>query len=1350
VYSLEASARLTTDRESLRRRLEQLLPESGSANASAAVEAAAEAAFRLGLHPDTPSDEALSHLYRAVRLDGQNPKFSYHLALLHFRHGRLKHAGKWLRRTLDLCPTSHRALSHVALLQRILNEEYKKSSDNDPDALRTRSERIVAAIVNGADAVAEPELDFEPQLSLAKLEADARAAASAGRDRRAATAPEPTLARDGEKPKSKPRSPPKRTQQAGQCRWTGVIDLEAQALFAAEPTARGRDQLLERLARLRDLAEHRVGGTASLVVVGVLWLVAGYSPDSLQRLLPELLQRQERSVDLLRCSLELYQLERAQLPAALMQALRQRRIPPLLAAAIHRQRLLFQPVDFGGVRFFRRAVRMLADGKPDPGEAEVLVKQLNQSILAYFVAPRPPIADARPPAVKARLDAAAAVRQLSELEAGMGELKSLRQQTYDFLKQDLEARSRTLASEADAATVQIEHELSEQFVRGLERAGQACLGTLEELSAALAEIADLPSDFGARRDACKDGLTAVLGRGPFNNVLKRIAKNMSGASSGGAQSQPSSQLVAAVRRVEELYSLAENPPSVAGEAPEGDDLGASLARARELKQRESKLWAALKDLQGKHKDGRLDAADLDKLGEMAAFSDSLEQACKHALDAVAALRSQAEVASPQQVEQVEAAYRDLNQRPGRFRTALKKLPVPVAAPPPSAAAGPEPDLEMPPSPASTLEQAVALVRQVIEARQHKLVDTLAAYGPALDRVPELQLLKKELLAGFASLHYRLGDPMTARRHWSQLAALDPLAVSALKNLAVAASLAGEQARALSAWQAYAEAIYAFPILLDDPSVRATERRALHAAFADGFVPSVVIARSPETKKEDLEAAKSAFCELMRSPRALSTFVAHKRLEFLAAKLAPRSPSILLGVDRDATQSQRERARTRLQEFAAAACAALPETLRETSRAVYQRAADRAFELATDAKRRLVEHDPHYEEDKKQYVDWLKQVIALRYGFLIMMSRSEWVFGLRSAEPLQALLELEQIPIDLNPGLARTVAMQQGEDDALKVPLSELALNCIQRALLEANDEQSALRLHRALCSTWRSHSKFAEFESWLDLPQQMPGLPSLKDADEATWRKVARMLPHSSSARMQLAMTVLERDEAEALRLLEEARQVAISDALRSNCEDFAKQVAVRRRSRGLVQRLDGLAEARVESVLDADRILGELGRLRSDVEAEAMAAKAVDGFQGLVDQIETRRLVVRLHRVQARGQEVASGKVDLATVLLELQAVEQELANAKLSDRDRAAIGRNIVDLGPQLQAAGLFGRLNREVEAVNRRSVDSRAFRDALDQIAADAEAAAGQQPKGAGRDAFANVSKQCQKLLLQLKGR
>lgn len=314
----------------------------------------AEATFRLAVHPDTEPAEALVLLRRARRLDPANPKHAYHLGLLQLRHGRLTQAAEELREAARLAPTSHRIWAHLVIVQRRLDEE-RVGTAGYTRAFRSRAEQISGAIRDGAD---NPDPgpggpDPNPHLGVAAVRLD----------------------------------------RSGECRWSGVRDLDVEERLLSSPSDRTLDWLLAELAELARLAPVRSGGTAAFAVLGVQWLLRGYPKATLRRL-AEPLRAPGPAFRLLADVLELYDLPAEQVQARLARHEHEGTLPSFLNFLLHRALLLVRPLEFPDLGAYQAACELLAaPEEPDPAQAAQCAAALMAAIKRMDPAPVERVAD---------------------------------------------------------------------------------------------------------------------------------------------------------------------------------------------------------------------------------------------------------------------------------------------------------------------------------------------------------------------------------------------------------------------------------------------------------------------------------------------------------------------------------------------------------------------------------------------------------------------------------------------------------------------------------------------------------------------------------------------------------------------------------------------------------------------------------------------------------------------------------------------------------------------------------------------------------------------------------------------
>jgi tetratricopeptide (TPR) repeat protein len=497
--------RLLRDPAQLQERIEVLLAGKYTGRVTGAKLAAlAEAYFRLGMDPGRPPDEALLLLRYAVACDEWNPKFAYHLARRYLLHGELDRAAAWLRRAIAADPSSHRLWAHASLLQLELDERYRRDSRFEPMALRRRSQAVLERVRAGEDRIDPALLEFEPP----------RRSSNRGR-------PDGDGASEDRPPAA--TSTPPRLLEAGRCRWTGADDLVAEELLREPPSEQNRDRLMELLGVAERRRAARRGGDAAFAILAVSWVVGGYPVAAVRRLLPPSGAPRHPSLDLLELVCDLYEVEEDQLPDRIAAAVRSGRLPPFLAALIHRRRLLPEQLGHPELgRAYRAARAFLGGGDPDDARAAWHARELRRAASVLAEAPAAPIPDAStqtPGDPAARLtDLANQVDQLtSRLQGRLPRLKRLAKNPAGCspAEQAEIAEARTMIQTVDAA----------------------CETGLAEVTAARdAGIDDLPAEF----DASLERWTQTFQRAPerLGSVRRYLSAIQQKAAAG--ESDPAS------------------------------------------------------------------------------------------------------------------------------------------------------------------------------------------------------------------------------------------------------------------------------------------------------------------------------------------------------------------------------------------------------------------------------------------------------------------------------------------------------------------------------------------------------------------------------------------------------------------------------------------------------------------------------------------------------------------------------------------------------------------------------------------------------------------------------------------
>lgn len=344
---------MLTDLPTLQRRLSELRqplgngPEDGER-----IEALVECAFRTAVHPGTEGSEALDLLTECVRIDGTHPRYAYHLARVYFEHGELDLARKWIERAARQCPTSHRIWSHVCLLHWELNLRYHGDKRYEPDALRKRGDAIATSIRAGADILPPHLLDFHPPESLAEKEK---------RDRLGRRGPGEDCD-SGATRGLVAGKPIRRLAHPATCRWSGIHDLLVERMVEGRPGTKRLEESRPLLERIAALCSARPGGGAAFAITAIQWIVSGYPVSTVRRLADGLVLDcpTPPSLTLLDLVCRLFEARIEDVPGLLGSALEAGRIPPALAAIVHRRRVLWRPLEYSALVAYRDARKLLS------------------------------------------------------------------------------------------------------------------------------------------------------------------------------------------------------------------------------------------------------------------------------------------------------------------------------------------------------------------------------------------------------------------------------------------------------------------------------------------------------------------------------------------------------------------------------------------------------------------------------------------------------------------------------------------------------------------------------------------------------------------------------------------------------------------------------------------------------------------------------------------------------------------------------------------------------------------------------------------------------------------------------
>ncbi|WP_105971237.1 hypothetical protein [Streptomyces geranii] len=999
--------------------------EQGEGLTQGQLDAVVEAFFRLGVHPGTAPATALTLLSRAHRLDGANPKHPYHVGLLYLRHGHPEAAVRWLTAAAELSPVNHRVQAHLSLAYRGLDER-RAGTPGYTGEHRARAEEIEAAVREGRD-------DFDPE------------------------AGEPVL----------PLLWP------GVCRWTGVHDMAADGRLRGRTAERTRDTLHADLEAVAALAERRRGGTASFTVLAVQWMVYGYPPATVRRLMKRLPPDDGPAGRLLSLVCELFETDPGGLPDRLAVCLAEGSLPDVLVALIHRRRLFRRPLRFPDLGA-HAAARAFTDGDPVRHE-----KALAAAWRTLTEEPPGPMADVPRQEGPEEAPAAGPDERLAVLVDTAAALRGLRE--------DARARAKALGREtvtdaAGYARLAGDREILAESVDRLEAVRQCWVEEVRRFKGAEPAGLVMPfAEFQRRLEECEAEFQEPLGS--MRRVLKKgVDRKLAArrAEFTAVTPEPSPGALDFAARLTGLESREPSALAVGAPQPPGPDarlaafegaadlltglMDDALGHAKGLTTasvEESAGWAQVAGDQGVLAElvDRWEHVRLARLEDLRHFKDTEPTGLampfaefQHRLETCEARLQQ----SPGSLRNI------LNKRVGR-RLAARRAEFGTLAPTPSdpardlvarltaleeqdsgapsgdpvatAVPGSPPAGRRPGSPpappgdadaGARVAHALATAEEQLSVNFTEARATLDAYPPGLRQREAVRLLRGHLDGQQAEAELRLGRTTAARRRWNAMLADDPLHPAVLRNLAVAHTSAGDLAHAALAWRRCLEALYLRDLLHGDIRRGAAERAEVHRVLAGSFGTAPLV-QGMTPRGEPDQDDHHRIPPVLASRAKVGTAAAHLRLDEVNHFLTHRGPTLLLGVGRSVGETELAAARDGRRAAVATAVAALPARVREPFEQACVRLIEEAYDEASRAKGRTRRHGDEAEE--RTQLAWAQSRVlwkaAIHQAVVQPDAEADWALTEYSGDVLVNLRLIDALPLDPTDEIVLAAARQVG-------------------------------------------------------------------------------------------------------------------------------------------------------------------------------------------------------------------------------------------------------------------------------------------------------------------------------------
>ncbi|MGW2289654.1 hypothetical protein [Streptomyces phaeochromogenes] len=931
--------------------------EEGEALTEGQSEALVEACFRIGVHPGTEPATALVLLARAHRLDSQNPKHPYHVGLLYLRHGRPEAAVRWLTAAASLSPANHRIWAHLSSALKGLDERGPGADDGgDPKA---RAEAIAATVREGRD-------DFDPD------------------------AAEPAL------PLLRP----------GECRWTGIHDMQADGRLRGRTAERTRDALAAELESIAELADHRRGGTAAFTVLAVQWMVYGYPTATVRRLARRLPPDDGPATRLLHLVCDLFETDRAELPARLADCLTERSLPDVLIALIHRRRLFWRPLRFPDLGA-HAAARAFTDG--DPARHEKALRSASRSLGAE---PPEPMADVPVASDADEPETVGPDERLAEFEAAAARLTGL----IGDVQTHARALSKgSLGDEADYARTLGDKEILAGMVTRLEAVRLTWLERLQRFKALEPAGLVMPFEvFHQRLEECE----ALFQQSPgaLRNVLnKKVGRKLAAKQKefGTTPAAPSDQVLA----LQEQLSAVERQEPSAG--PAG---GPGITDAEPTYEGRTTADARVTPDTRVAPDAPATADSQTATGSPGTADSQTATSGPETADSQMATGDPETAGTPataeSQVPPVGAATANSRTRAVGSATANAPTTADGSATAGSTAAGPHPSpLSAPPPPAlpadagprERVAHALAVAERALDANFVEAWQTLDVYPAEAKYREAVSLLRAYLGGQQAEAELRLGRTTAARRRWGAMLTDDPLHPAVLRNLAVAHTSSGDLGPAAQTWSRYLEALYLRDLLNGDIRRGAAERAEVHRVLAGSFGTAPLCASSAPDGELDGDLRQMA--PVLAAAGKVEIAVTHLRLEELNHTLSQRGPTLLLGVGRSVGEADLDAARDRRTAAVETAVRALPARVRGPFEKQCRRMIDEAHREASETHGRT--RRPGDEAEERAHLEWTRGRILwkLRISKAVMGADVDWPLTEYSGDVIANLRLIDELPLD---------------------------------------------------------------------------------------------------------------------------------------------------------------------------------------------------------------------------------------------------------------------------------------------------------------------------------------------------
>lgn len=998
-------------------------------------EARAEAYFRLALHPDTPSQEAIANLKNAIRIDSANPKYPYHVARLYLLHGELEQAENWLRKSIVLCPTSHRLWIHISILQRVVYEErfIERDGYNKKDFI-DRIDAILTKIKEGESQFSSKDLTFKPEpAERAKPKAKQESKASDDNEQENPSNDHDTF----------DFSKVERMDRNSKCRWSGVLDVEIENRLNGAISKKNLQSIFDNIDKMKDFKETRPYWDTSFLIVCIECLLAGYPVNQIRTLFEEFKGQIDKEIsNILDIICACYENEINKVPQILSVSLKEKQIPHILAALIHFKRVLWRPIEFEEKEIFQWAQELMDDVIEDQVSDEekqkrlttidIYFKKLVSAIKKLHAPPPDPFKDMNKSSVQmVEIDAKNAEEVINRIEILGQKLTTLRKNIFEYTKMTLEPLAKEIQDDESFSKVLCGREMIAKIVIQCDEVSKKALTLINHVKKQTEEkigAQELGDDFAERVEKCgKEYKTKFA----FDRVIPRIENHIKKAEDNynRLDLEPVEELRDYLNESGKILSDIENCMT-GGNGERINDLGDLENEYKHLNEQYENCWIKVKKIVPTSQKRELGEEELNTCREIQLFIDNdYRQRVEQGINTLDKIKKMAlQNIDPTKTESLKNKYIDLKNHIKSFEKKFELVSLPMVEDSNNNKQDSIIDEKLRKITAKGedgLKQVLLLAEKEIDGLVTKATKSFNAYSDEDRNHTIFQSLECMIMSDAAALYYRLGLYEKATELWNQILGIDLLNIPALNNLAVAATIhSNHHSNILLSWKYYCEALYFYAVAAGDPTEKSPERSCLHRNFASAYTVGYIV-ENQERRRDD-EEVQRLFLSFISSSNCLKEFMHHKLAEMLNRKLDFKVPTLVLGVDRSTSIEKREKAYHQIKEFVDMVCKELPERIRGSFKKICLDYIDQSFEDSKDIEGLVLKKHAKYEDEKKKQLEWLQDIYQLKYqmydGIEKLTTEKKdkkrakiegWVRKIRHIDFIFILDKLNQIPADLD-------------------------------------------------------------------------------------------------------------------------------------------------------------------------------------------------------------------------------------------------------------------------------------------------------------------------------------------------